>query len=135
MGAKLIHFLSDHDIEGYAQLLWGTLASLGWLDLLPLELSTFYDVNLPIDSNDRAVWRFVQTSNMILITNNRNMEDDSSLEHTLREENLPTSLPVLTIGSVERLAETNYRKRCADMLVEIALDLQNHRGRGRVYIP
>ncbi len=135
MDGTLIRFLSDHDIEGYAQLLWGTLASLGWLEIVSLELSTFYEVGLPINSNDREVWRFVQKNRMILITNNRNMEDDSSLEHTLREENLPTSLPVLTIGNVERLSESNYRKRCADMLVEIALDLQNHRGRGRVYIP
>ena len=135
MDRKLIRFLSDHDIEGYAQLLWGTLASLGWLDIISLELSTFYEVGLPINSNDREVWRFVQKNRMILITNNRNMEDDSSLEHTLREENLSSSLPVLTIGSVGRLSESNYRKRCADTLVEISFDLQNHRGRGRVYIP
>lgn len=135
MGTEPIKFLSDHDIEGYAQLLWGTLASVGWLDLMRLELTTFYGIGLPINSNDRKVWRFAQANGMILITNNRNMKDETSLEYTIREENQLNSLPVLTIGNVERLAELDYREKCADVLVEISLDLENHLGRGRIYIP
>lgn len=135
MGAEPIRFLSDHDIEGYAQLLWGTLASVGWLDLMRLELTTFHEIGLPINSNDREVWRFAQANGMILITNNRNMKDETSLEYTIREENQLDSLPVLTIGNVERLADLGYREKCADALVEISLDLENHLGRGRIYIP
>ncbi len=135
MDTKPIRFLSDHDIEGYAQLLWGTLVSSGWLDLACLELATFYEVGLPINSNDREVWRFAQANEMILITNNRNMKDDTSLERTLRNENQPHSLPVLTIGNVEYLAYLNYREKCVDALVEISLYLENHLGRGRIYIP
>jgi predicted nuclease of predicted toxin-antitoxin system len=127
--------LSDHDIEGYAQLLWGTLASVGWLDLIHLELTTFREIDLPVSSNDRQVWRFAQANNFILITNNRNMKDETSLERTIREENRLNSLPVLTIGNIERLADLAYRERCADVLVEISLDLENHLGRGRIYIP
>ncbi len=130
-----ITILADHDIEGYAVLLWGTLTSIGWLDLFPLKLVTFSDVTLPIDSTDREVWRFAQANQMILLTNNRNMKGEDSLEQTLREENGPTSLPILTIGNIYRLAEKNYRERCADELVEIGLDLENYLGRGRIFIP
>lgn len=135
MGTAPIRFLSDHDLEGYAQLLWGTLASVGWLDLIHLELTTFREVDLLINSNDREVWRFAQANGLILITNNRNMRNETSLEYTIREENQLDSLPVLTVGNVERLADLQYREQCADALVAISLNLENHLGRGRIYIP
>jgi predicted nuclease of predicted toxin-antitoxin system len=135
VGTEPIRFLSDHDIEGYAQLLWGTLASIGWLDLMRLELTTFREIGLPVNRNDREVWRFAQANGLILITNNRNMKDENSLEQTIREENQLNSLPVLTIGNVERVADLIYREQCADALVEISLDIENHLGRGRIYIP
>lgn len=135
MGTEPIRFLSDHDIEGYVQLLWGTLASVGWLDLIHLELTTFREIDLPVNSDDREVWRFVQANRYILITNNRNMKDETSLECTIREENQLNSLPVLTIGNAERMADLAYREQCADALVEISLDLEKHLGRGRIYIP
>ncbi len=94
MGTEPIRFLSDHDIEGYAQLLWGTLASVGWLALMRLELTTFHEIGLPVNSNDREVWRFAQANGMILITNNRNMKDETSLEYTIREENQLNSVLV-----------------------------------------
>jgi hypothetical protein len=31
-------FLADHNLEGQAVLLWGTLATEGWLTLLPLRV-------------------------------------------------------------------------------------------------
>jgi predicted nuclease of predicted toxin-antitoxin system len=113
----------------------GNIASVGWLDLMRLELATFREVSLSTRSNDREVWRFAQANGLILITNNRNMKDENSLEQTIREENQTNSLPVLTIGNVERLAELSYREQCADALVAISLDLENCRGRGRIYIP
>jgi hypothetical protein len=72
---------------------------------------------------------------MLLLTDNRNARGPDSLERTLGEENTPTSLPVLTVGTPGRLKELNYRERCADRLMEIVLDLDTYRGVGRVYIP
>ena len=115
--------------------LWGTLAAEGWLEIFPLGLAMFEKVGLPFDSNDRAVWRFAQAGGMLLLTNNRNMKGEDSLEQTLREENTATSLPVLTVGNVERLRESIYRDRCATRLVEIGLDLENYLGTGRIFIP
>ena len=47
--------LADHNLEGQAILLWGTLATEGWLTLLPLRLLMFHEVSLPADSTDREV--------------------------------------------------------------------------------
>jgi hypothetical protein len=39
---------------------------------------------------------------MILLTANRSMKDEDSLEQVMREENTPSSLPVVTIGNADR---------------------------------
>ncbi|NEQ96685.1 MAG: ACP S-malonyltransferase [Cyanothece sp. SIO2G6] len=108
-----MHFLIDYNLTGDAVLFWGTLSAEGWLDLLPIRFFTFQEVELPMDSSDRAVWNFAQTNQMILITANRNMKGDDSLEQILRQENTPTSLPILTVGNPDRLDESNYRQKSA----------------------
>jgi len=131
----VITFLADHNIEGHAALLWSALVTEGWLELLPLHLITFTDANLPFTSTDRDVWRFAQASQFVLLTGNRNMQGDDSLEETIREENQPTSLPVVTISNVYRMMERTYREQCAARLVEICLYLDDYRGAGRLFIP
>ena len=101
-------FLVDHDIEGYAKLLWNTLASDRWIELCTIEMLMFIDVGLPINSTDRKVWRFAQEHKLILLTANRNMDGMDSLEQSIRQENISTSIPVITIGRVERLKEKSY---------------------------
>ncbi len=132
----MITILSDHNIEGQTELLWGTLGTEGWLSLIPIKWLTFQQVGLPISSPDREVWQFAQANQMILLTANRNMEDEKSLEQTMRDENTATSLPVLTIGHQERiLYDVAYRKRCAERLIDILLDLDNYLGTRRIFIP
>jgi predicted nuclease of predicted toxin-antitoxin system len=97
--------LVDQDIEGQVLILWGKLAVEGWLELCSLQLVTFSQAGLPVDTSDRTVWRFAQAHGMMLLTHNRNMNNEDSLEHTIREENTPTSPPVITIGRVKRLRE------------------------------
>ncbi len=130
-----MNFLIDNNIEGYARILLGSMASQGWLELISLNFITFKEINLSIFSNDRVVWQVAQTNRMILLTANRNMEGEDSLEKVLREENALDSLPVVTIGNVERLDEPDYRNRCVERLLEIVLDIENVRGVGRLYIP
>jgi hypothetical protein len=131
----MITILADRDVEGQAFLLWGTLSATGWLELLPMRLVRFADVGLPYDSTDRAVWRFAQASQMLLLTNNRNMEGVDSLEQTIRDEGYITALPVITIGRAERMSEGTYREQCATRLLEIIVDLEDYRGVGRIFIP
>jgi len=129
-------FLIDHNLEGHALILLGNIANQGWLELLAIRFVTFKEMEWSIDSNDRTVWRVAQANQMILMTANRSMKGEESLEQVLREENTFNSLPVITIGSLDRLLdERDYRNRCVDRLLEILLDVENYMGVGRLFIP
>ena len=129
-------FLVDHNLEGHALLLSGTLANLGWLDLVPIRFTTFKEIALSITSDDRIVWRFAQANQMILLTANRSMKGPNSLEQVIREENTSTSLPVVTIGDANRvLTDPDYRNRCLDRLIEIVFDIDDYRDTRRLFIP
>lgn len=131
----MITILVDHNMEGHALLLFGALAADGWLELLPTRLVTFHEVGLAFDSSDRVVWRFVQMQNMLLLTNNRSMKGRDSLEQTLRDEHTATTLPVLTIGNIDRLDDRHYRDACVERLIEILIDVEHYRGFSRLFIP
>lgn len=128
-------FLIDHNIEGQSLILFGTITSERWLETLPIRFISFDEVELPITSSDRVVWRFAQENQMILLTANRSMRGEDSLEQVIREECLPTSLPVVTLANVDRIIEREYREECVDRLIEIALYLENYLGVSRLFVP
>lgn len=129
-------FLIDHNLKGHALIFFGAIASQGWLDIVPIQFVTFAQMKLPIDSDDRRVWQLAQENQMILLTANRSMKDKDSLEQVMREENTPTSLPVITIGNADRLLnESEYRERCVERLIQIVLDIDDYRGCRRIFIP
>jgi uncharacterized protein with PIN domain len=130
-----MNFLIDYNLRGQATLLWGTIASEGWLEIMPIRFVGFDEVGLLKNSSDRLVWQVAQTQQMIILTANRNMKGNDSLEEMIRKDNNIKSLPVVTISNKERLDERIYRERCASRLVEILFDLENYMGVGRVYIP
>lgn len=131
-----MRFLVDHNLGRHTTLLLGTLLSSGWLSLLSVTFTTFAEVKLPIDSDDRIVWRFAQENQMILLTANRSMKGDNSLEQVMREEITSVSLPVITIGDAERfLNDSSYRGRCAARLMEILIEIDNYRGVTRLFLP
>ena len=111
------------------------IGAAGWLELVPLRLLRFAEVELANTSTDREVWRFAQANQMYLLTDNRNMEGSDSLEQTIRDENMETSLPVLTIGRVDRMTEQSYRDACAIRLLDIVLYPEDYVGAGRLFIP
>ena len=131
-----MNFLVDHNLKGHAVLLSGSILSSGWLDWVPIRFITFDEMSLPIDSDDRVVWRLAQSNQMILLTANRSMKGDNSLEQVMREEITSTSLPVITIGDADRLLnDSEYRQRCAIRLVEIVIDINTYMGVSRLFIP
>ena len=127
--------LADYNLNRQAILISGSLLAGGWLDLAPIRLATFESIGLPADSNDRVVWRFAQTNGMLLLTANRNAKGEDSLEQVMREENQPTSFPIITIADPDRVNESEYRERCIERLVEIVIDIQDYMGAGRLFIP
>lgn len=73
---------------------------------------------------------------MILLTANRSMKGENSLEQVMREEIQSLSLPVMTIGDSDRLLnDPIYRGRCATRLMEIVIGLDDYRGVSRLFIP
>lgn len=128
-------FLIDHNLGGHAEILLGNIASQGWLELLPIRFVTFKEM-IPINSSDRVVWRMAQANQMILLTANRGMKGEDSLEQVIREENTINSFPVITIGDADRfLADRAYRNRCVDRTLEILLDIKTWIGVGRLFVP
>ncbi|MEM9008463.1 MAG: DUF5615 family PIN-like protein [Cyanobacteria bacterium P01_F01_bin.86] len=127
--------LVDYNLTGYIVLFQGTLAADGWLELLSISFVTLKEAGLATDSNDRVIWQFAQSNQMLLLTANRNAKGKDSLEQTIREEATSTSLPVITIGNLDRLIEREYRERCSARLADIVLSLENYLGVSRLFIP
>jgi hypothetical protein len=131
-----MNFLVDHNLRGHALLLSGSMVIGGWLDWVVIRFITFEEVGLSINSDDRIVWQLAQSSQMILLTANRSMKGENSLEQVMREEMTSTSLPVITISDADRLFnDSEYRQRCAVRLVEIVIDIDVYMGVSRLFIP
>ena len=130
-----MQILIDHNIEGFAPLLLGVLAKEGWVELLQLQFVYFSETTLPVDSDDTAVWRYVQSVGALLLTSNRNRQNDTSLQATIERENHLVALPVLTLSHPEHLWVPAYRLQVALKIAEIIIYLDHYRGTGRLYVP
>lgn len=128
--------LSDENCGGHSSAIFHALARLGFADLLALELKTFEEVGLFQGTTDEEVWRFCQQHEYFLLTGNRTTKDGSqSLELVVRHLVTSTSLPVLTIGDLERiLVDRWYCERCAERLAEIVFNIEDYRGVTRLYL-
>lgn len=127
--------LVDYNMEGQARLLFDTLSRDGWVDLLEIEFIYFAGVGLSPKSDDTTIWHHAQEHGLIILTDNRNRVDETSLTATIERENTLTSLPVVTVGDVQRLVEAEYRQAAALRLAEIIMYLENEMGTGRTFIP
>lgn len=129
----MIKALLDNDVAGFQQLLARAVESIGWSEII--EFITLEEIGLERDTSDREVWRWCQRNSYLLLTANRNQKDPDSLQLTIREENTPDSLPVITISNQQRLHNAAYREACIERLLTIVLELSDHLGTGRLYIP
>lgn len=130
-----ITLLLDHDLEGQVPFLEAGWRETGWDQYLHLELIRLRDLNMPNDASDQDIWHYVQREHLLLLTNNRNREDDTSLQATIERENTPDSLPVLTVSDKDKLVLPAYRQQAAHKLAVVIIDLDNYLGVGRVFIP
>jgi hypothetical protein len=130
-----MQILIDHNIEGFAPLLLGVLAKESWVELLQLRFLYFSETALQANSDDTTVWRHAQSEGAILLTSNRNRQDNTSLQATIERENHPLALPVITLSQPERLWILVYRLQAALKIAEIVIYLDHYRGTGRLFIP
>ena len=127
--------LLDHDLEGQVPFLEAGWRETGWDQYLPLEFRRLRDLNVPDNATDQEVWRYVQREYFLLLTNNRNREDETSFQATIERENTRASLPVITVSDKDKLVFPAYRQQAAHKLAAIIIYLENYLGVGRVYIP
>jgi hypothetical protein len=131
--------LLDEQLAGDVALLRSMAEADEWLSvssLLELRFATFNDVGLSNGSSDRGVWEFCQTNGYFLLTDNRNADNEDSLENTIRNSNTPASLPVFTIADRPRFnADQDYALLAFEKLIEYLIDSDNLRGTGRLFLP
>jgi hypothetical protein len=130
-----ITILVDHDLEGDDVFLAAGLKETGWDELIRVEFKRLRDYGLPANLPDQDIWRFVQQHRLLLATNNRNSDGETSLQATLQRENQPDSLPIITLSDRDALALADYRQRVAQSLVRIIIDLDDYLGAGRLWVP
>ena len=131
--------MSDNDVRGHVDRLVEICRATPWIEFwndLEVDVFTFVDLGLAENASDAVVWRTCQEYGVVLITGNRSADDLESLEVTIRNENTPHSLPVLTISDRERLAhDREYAEFVLIRLLETLIDLGNVRGAGRLFLP
>ena len=131
--------LADANIEGYVDFLVALMQAEPWRlfwDDLQLRCVHFADVGLAPSAPDSLVWQTCQQQGLYLITDNRNEDRPDSLEATIRTQNTADSLPVFTIGNVQRLRQSHaYANQVIDTLFRYLLEGDNIRGTGRLFLP
>ncbi|MSU78212.1 MAG: hypothetical protein EXS16_08955 [Gemmataceae bacterium] len=105
-------------------------------ELRGLALYVLDEVRLSPDSTDLAIWTTCQAEGLVLVTNNRNEDSVDSLQAAIRTLNLPTLLPVFTIGNLNRLKKSrSYADRVVKRFLDYLLDIDSVRDTGRLYLP
>jgi hypothetical protein len=131
--------VADNDVEKHLKVLHEHLLSAEWKgiwDSLGFSVEGFASLGLSRNSPDRLIWQRCQERRLMLVTGNRRNEGPDSLEATLLDSNRLDSFPVFTLTRPLRILEDKkYLARTAEKLLEYLIDLEHHRGAGRLYVP
>jgi hypothetical protein len=130
--------LADANALGHVTALVQQMRSGEWAEFwiaLGLELKHFEDVGLSADSSDLEIWKTCQAEELVLVTDNRNLDAPDSLEATIRDHNLPDSLPVFPISDLNA-SRTNraYANKVLEDFYDYLLRIDEVRGAGRLYL-
>jgi hypothetical protein len=133
--------LADVNVQGHLPYLRRLIDGLGLLDLLTgldLTLATFPDVGLDRRMDDRALWNFCQANGWVLFTDNRNHEDENSLEAAIKDSWHSGCLPVITLANKGKFDNsedyaTKVAEEVADLLVRVFHD--GSRDQQRIFVP
>lgn len=131
--------IADANIEGHVEYLVRRMQAGAWADFwaaLGVGLHRFEDVGLSDSSSDLEVWNICQAEQLILITDNRNLDSRDALEAVIRRNNAAESLPVFTIADVNEFRRNDaYVERVVEALYDYLLRVDEVRGTGRLYLP
>src|SRR6266478_3919273 len=91
-------------------------------DHLVIQFLHFEQAGLDRTAKDDVVWRYCQQNGFYLLTANRNLEAEDSLEATIRREGMAQSLPVFTLADADRLFQSAaYLDKVAETLLDYLL--------------
>jgi hypothetical protein len=131
--------MADNDVQGQFDAIVRFLQSETWQRFwqdAAVTVLTLPGVGLDRDTSDNVVWQTCQGQQVVLVTGNRNKEGPESLEQTIRTLNQADSLPVITISDPIRfMHDRAYAERAAIKLLEYLLEIDKHRGAGRIWVP
>ncbi len=117
--------IADANIRGHVDYLVQRMQDKVWAEFwraLGLVLRHFEDVGLSVSANDVEVWNVCQAERLILITDNRNLDSQDSLEATIRRNNTSESLPVFTIADINEFRTNSaYVERVVEALYDYLL--------------
>lgn len=135
----MVQLLVDANLDGHAALLDMRLRTQMWRELrdhLDIQLVHFEKAGIDRNAKDDIVWRLCQEKGYYLLTANRNLESEDSLEATIRRESSEQSLPVFTFADAERIYESSaYLDKVVESLLEYLMSEENLRGLGRIFLP
>jgi hypothetical protein len=133
--------LADNNVQRHMLFLRDLLSAMDLLEVLDsigCRFLTFGDVGLPFDIDDRTLWKRCQEDRLVLFTDNRNAENDISLQATLTAMWKPGDLPIITPTSKNKLEQdADYRERVAADIAEVLFGIAEgeYRDRDRIYVP
>ncbi len=86
--------VADANIQGQVEDVVQRIQADDWADfwqILGIALYRFEDVGLSPSSTDVEVWDVCQAKQLVLITDDRDLDSENSLEATIRRNNKPSS--------------------------------------------
>jgi hypothetical protein len=133
--------LTDVNVQGHLPFLHRLIVKLRLEDLLVslgLALTTFPDLGLDRHTDDRAIWNYCQANGWVLLTDNRNNEDEDSLQATLQDSWREGHLPVMTFANKGKFeASDAYALAVAEDVVDILVGVfsESVRDQPRIFVP
>jgi hypothetical protein len=114
--------LTDVNVQGhlpYLTRLIGKLELLVMLADIGVTFHTFTDFGLDPRLNDRELWNYCQANDLVLLTDNRNHEDENSLNATILDSWRVGHLPILTLANKGKFEHSeDYALRVAQNVAE-----------------
>ncbi len=133
--------LADVNVQGHLPYLRRLMEGQGLLEILTemgISLATFPDLGLDRSMNDRTLWNYCQANEWVLFTDNRNHEDENSLDATIRDSWRERGLPVLTLANKRKFENSEaYAARVAQDVAEllVVVFVDQVRNQPRIFVP
>ncbi len=133
--------LADINVQGHLPYLERLLDGLGLLVLLTelgLTLETFPGLGLDRHTDDRTLWGYCQANAWVLFTDNRNHEDENSLQATIDDSWQVGHLPIITLANKGRFENSEaYAIRVAEGVADVLISVFHDqvRDQPRIFLP